>query len=572
MKFWNHKKLLVLAFFAIIAVLLGIISFRTRGPVRVRPHSVTDISDGWTLNNKGVTTKNVNVSTADISVVNEKEMVLISRTLEDLGADNLCLSFYSIHSIVYVYLDHELIYSYGKNYYDAKSIVPKKHHYIPLGSGYQGKLLTISYTGTFDGCFSGLSPVTIGTRHDLHTEALYSAKTGIVSGFFMFTLGLMLITLSPYLFLYHNRDLRIFFSGLISLMLGTFILSYYGIFDLLVNNDLLNTFLEYASLYNIPTAILGYLMSTFSGKEKKCFKYMFIFDVVLFLSSAVLHYTKLKLISAFTPVLHVAAASEFFLSTVIIANYYKNKKKDLIPGVAASESFFLGGIIAFMFLSLVDIGRYDYLKYRRGTGEANISLTGFTLGALIFVFCLLVSYLLYNIFSPNIDYMQSQMINLAYTDPLTGLSNRARCEQMITMLTEEHATYTIISLDLNKLKQVNDTLGHHEGDRLITGFSTILTDCFWDANLIGRMGGDEFIVILLEDRALNVTRRIHELYALINEWNHKEQNFKYSVSYGYAYSYEVPSGSAQEVYMLADNRMYEMKREHQAQDEGVVTV
>jgi GGDEF domain-containing protein len=50
---------------------------------------------------------------------------------------------------------------------------------------------------------------------------------------------------------------------------------------------------------------------------------------------------------------------------------------------------------------------------------------------------------------------------------------------------------------------------------------------------------------------------------MINDWNHKEQVFQYSASYGYAYSYEVPSGSAQEVYMLADSRMYEMKREHQ---------
>ncbi len=130
------------------------------------------------------------------------------------------------------------------------------------------------------------------------------------------------------------------------------------------------------------------------------------------------------------------------------------------------------------------------------------------------------------------------------------------------MLSEERNIYTLISFDLNRLKHVNDTLGHHEGDRLLTGFSTILSECFWDANLIGRMGGDEFIVILIEEHSLNCTKRIHELYSILDEWNRKEQAFKYSVSYGYAYSYEVPSGSAKEVYMLADSRMYEMKREH----------
>ena len=85
-----------------------------------------------------------------------------------------------------------------------------------------------------------------------------------------------------------------------------------------------------------------------------------------------------------------------------------------------------------------------------------------------------------------------------------------------------------------------------------------------EANLVGRMGGDEFIVILTEERSLNTTRRIHDFYSLMSDWNHKEIMFQYSASYGYAYSYEVPTGSAQEVYMLADSRMYEMKKEHQS--------
>lgn len=223
-----------------------------------------------------------------------------------------------------------------------------------------------------------------------------------------------------------------------------------------------------------------------------------------------------------------------------------------------------------MLFSILDIIRYNCEKYGLVKGRNSNYLFGFTTGALIFVLSLLVSYFFYNIYSSNIDSMQSRIINLAYIDALTGLANRTRCEQMMKMLTEEHGTYAMISLDLNKLKHVNDTLGHNEGDRLLTGFATILSDAFWDANLIGRMGGDEFLVILLEDRVFNVSKRIHDLYSLINEWNNKEQMFKYSASYGYAYSYEVPSGSASEVYMLADNRMYEMKREHHNENKEVL--
>lgn len=548
---------------ALLALFMILIAVNSRKTFKIAAESPINISDGWTINNRGVVSENQNCTYSDIGVINEKEIVLISKTLDDFGINNPCLTFYSIHSIVYVYLDHKLIYSYGKDFYDAKSVVPKRHHHISLGSNYQGKLLTISFTGSGPAAFSGLSSVFVGNRFDMLVQDIYQVKISFFSGFFMFTLGVILIILSPYLFLFHDNDTRIFFSGLISLLLGVYVMSFYGIIDLLVNNALLNTFLEYATLYNIPTAILGYLMSTFTGNEKKWFKFMFLFDVALFLLSVILHYSHLAIIYEFTPILHVVAGVQFVITAVILRNYYKNKKKDSLPGASDSENFFLVGLVIFMSLAIVDIIRYNYQKYSHGAGEPSASLTGLTYGALAFVFCLLVSYLFYNIFSKNADSMQSQIINLAYTDPLTGLSNRARCEQMINALSEEHGTYTIISLDLNKLKFVNDTLGHHEGDRLITGFSTILTECFWDANLIGRMGGDEFIVILMEDRALGVTKRIHELYALISEWNRKEQNFQYSTSYGYAYSYEVPSGSAKEVYMLADNRMYEMKREHQ---------
>jgi diguanylate cyclase (GGDEF)-like protein len=217
-----------------------------------------------------------------------------------------------------------------------------------------------------------------------------------------------------------------------------------------------------------------------------------------------------------------------------------------------------------MIASLIDIVIYNYNKYFSAAGETNSNITITTIGALIFVSCLLISYLYYNIYSSNFETMQSHIVNLAYTDALTGLANRARCEQVMAVLSEDRSTYTIVSLDLNKLKQVNDTLGHHEGDRLIVGFATILSECFWDANLIGRMGGDEFIVVMTDEHALNCTKRIHELYNIISEWNSKEQSFQYSTSYGYAYSYEVPNGLASEVYMLADSRMYEMKKEHRS--------
>lgn len=571
MKYQKAIKIFLLSFAVIILILIAIFSVKMMDLIVTPPDSVISLDDGWTIGCKGQLFHCDDISEADIGVVNEFEKVIISRTLDDVGFDNPCLSFYSIHALVYVYLDEKLIYDFGMDYYLARSTVPKKSHYISLGNDYAGKTLTIQLIGGRNASFSGLSNIFLGERDDILTLDFHKSSIPIAVGAFLFTLGIILIILSPYLFIYHSNDLRIFFSGLISIMLGIYVMSYYRVFDLLLDNSLNNTIFEYASLYNIPTVIVGYLMSVYNGKTKKIFAGLFVLDIGFFLSSIVVHFSHIARFSDFTHVLHIVSEIEFVISVFLIFRDYIAHRNDKVKNIFAADNIFVFGLVAFMLFSVIDIVRYNILKYGHGGGETNASLTGFTLGALIFVVCLMISYLYYSLFSSNIASMQSKIADLAYTDALTGLSNRARCEQVMQMLSSQHSTYAIISLDLNRLKQVNDTLGHHEGDRLLTGFATILSDCFWDANLVGRMGGDEFIVILMEDRTLNLTKRIHELYSIISDWNHKEQVFQYSVSYGYSYSFEVPNSSANEVYMLADNRMYEMKREHHGKEDQEVT-
>ncbi len=571
MKYWKLPKYIVLLITLSIIILVVVALSYSSSDIIKDINTVTALNDNWTIELDGRVLENVDITVADIGVIDELDTVVISRKLEDAGLDNPCLTFSTIHAVTDVYLDDELIYTFAHDYYDKKNSVPKKHHHISLGNYYQGKTLTIKLMGGRKAAFSGLSSVYLGARSDILAKEFLDSMVPLTTGLFLFTLGIMLIVLSPYLFVFHNHDLRIFFSGLTSLVLAIYIMGFNGIFDIFINNSMLNTIFEFSTLYNIPTVVLGYLMSSFAGRIKKIFTGLFIFDVFLFLSSIVLHFTKIARFADFTVVLHVVAASECIFSIFVIIRHYLAQKNEGPTHAYSSDNVFMAGLITFMLLSILDIVRYNLHKYTPGSGEAHIALTGFTFGALVYVTSLLLSYFYYNINSTNMNTMQSKIKSIAYTDALTGLSNRARCEQMMTMLSKERGTFAIISLDLNKLKQVNDTLGHHEGDRLITGFSTILSETFWDANLIGRMGGDEFMVILLEDRTLNLTKRIHEFYSLINEWNNKEQVFKYSASYGYAYSYEVPNGSAKEVYMLADNRMYEMKREqHDHEDKEVM--
>lgn len=84
---------------------------------------------------------------------------------------------------------------------------------------------------------------------------------------------------------------------------------------------------------------------------------------------------------------------------------------------------------------------------------------------------------------------------LATSDELTGLHNRRwLAEELERWCTDESRSFAVCYLDLNGFKEVNDTLGHRQGDRLLVHMADRLRAAFDDADAIVRMGGDEFVV------------------------------------------------------------------------------
>ena len=139
--------------------------------------------------------------------------------------------------------------------------------------------------------------------------------------------------------------------------------------------------------------------------------------------------------------------------------------------------------------------------------------------------------------------------------------NRAKCMQYMASI---EVPYAIVSLDLDRLKYVNDTYGHLEGDRMIKAFAALLNKSFEGATLIGRTGGDEFLVAFENPAADVCDKCIRALEKNMDEFNKDHDRFTLSASSGYAYSTEAPNGNFEDIFYLADTRMYEMKETHHA--------
>jgi diguanylate cyclase (GGDEF)-like protein len=99
-----------------------------------------------------------------------------------------------------------------------------------------------------------------------------------------------------------------------------------------------------------------------------------------------------------------------------------------------------------------------------------------------------------------------EMEHIAAQDPLTGLSNRRVVERHIETRIRSAQVFSVISLDLNGFKKLNDTYGHLAGDDLLKQFATELRTLFRSHDIVGRMGGDEFIVLVDGDLSIASAR------------------------------------------------------------------
>jgi diguanylate cyclase (GGDEF)-like protein len=157
-----------------------------------------------------------------------------------------------------------------------------------------------------------------------------------------------------------------------------------------------------------------------------------------------------------------------------------------------------------------------------------------------------------------------ELRTLSISDELTGLYNRrgfyVLAEQQIKIARRAGRGMLLASADLDGLKGINDDFGHHEGDRALVDAAQILRESFRESDIIARMGGDEFVILMTEKHEISAQVLLGRVSRNLEAYNRKvTRPYPFSISVGIASFDPKEPISLNELLVRADKSMYETK-------------
>jgi diguanylate cyclase (GGDEF)-like protein/PAS domain S-box-containing protein len=161
--------------------------------------------------------------------------------------------------------------------------------------------------------------------------------------------------------------------------------------------------------------------------------------------------------------------------------------------------------------------------------------------------------------------LEEEIRSLSLTDELTGLNNRRGfihlAEQELKLANRNNRSMLLFFGDVDHLKLINDSLGHAQGDMALKDISTILKECFREADIMARIGGDEFVVLTLDDSRDSADAMTHRVEAALEVCNQQpDRAYQLTLSLGVAHYDPASPTTLDELLAKADSQMYLQKQ------------
>lgn len=469
------------------------------------------------------------------------------------GDGNYSLFSSAYNCVVTVQYQERILFSYGEEPYEKGQQIGNVFICADIPDDAWGNVVEIKLRNVDYSTSESIPPVKIYRSSDRNAFLLDGSKSiYFMSVTFLVTSCIVLILILCWR---NNKILRNRGLVLILLISSTMLWSmgYQKLFFVTEDNSPLICNIEYIGISITPLSFCLFMYETETGKKiKKILRIELFFYLLLFVTCLLLNFlTENYHYCRTLPFVHASIITAFL--TVAVYFIVENSPKDKYI-----KNFRIGTIV---FAVFVTVDMIVYYLVAKGIINQNISFLPFGLSAYILI--LSFSYLNY-----IIDFMiefkdKERLQKLAYTDGMTGVSNRRACLDRISALNSSVSPYGVVFVDVNNLKLANDKYSHDVGDKLICMMAESLSVSFGNECFIGRYGGDEFIVCMnsVKNMKEEIEKKLKDFQHILDGVNNKQIfPFEVSAACGYALSSDNPGKSADEILGIADQNMYENKK------------
>lgn len=458
-----------------------------------------------------------------------------------------------------VKLDGQTIYTFNDSRYEQhKNVAKRRIHVINLPSDYNFKEITLQMT-IKGNKYSNyiLNDVYIGSKGAIFNRLVESESFNIIGITLSFILGISLNIMGIIASIKKASKVNeLFYIGIFAIMSGMYALSEGSVLLALTNNTYLINIIAFTMLLLIPIPILFIIIENTKRKYRKPLYVILFIMIIDYFIQSILTFLQVCDYERMINITHgTIAIGMLVVIYVCIKSWSESNKKG---------KYFVLSIFP------ISVGAItDMILYRSGLARYNGLF--FQVGLLIFLMIQTVIIVDKYFSYYSLSVKSTMYEKMAFTDMMTSIGNRAAFEEKITRIDKElknsSNNFNLVwcfEFDINNLKEVNDNIGHQNGDKLIIDLAELIDKIFGSCGDCYRTGGDEFVVITCNVPQEIIESKVKDFYDKLEESN-RYKEVKLSVAIGYdKFNYETQQ-SILEVISKVDSLMYENKRKMKAE-------
>ena len=507
-----------------------------------------DFSEGWTLSQPDGSRSEM---TFPYDYPDGNPDIQIVRTLPQVP-DHAVLLVMGNYKSMTAYVDGEEIFHALPSVFGM--VKTDMGHYvalIPLNAEHSGKEIALHITERSSGYRSEIQYIRLTSAAQygfqiLEENSLHLIFSIVMLVFAAVSLGAWLVLAGKNTVLPKGSYHSLLWIALFAASIGTWFFTEAYVWAISAGTFAASGTLSYIALSMMPVSLLGVFKSVCTESPASLRRIVSVAKIMLVTEWA-LFLTGLADFSEMLILLH----AECVVAVGIVAVFMVWKR----------ELFFGGGMIRYGAWALLGMVLITVVSYCLGK-----SWLLWALATALFILASVMISTFVKLSRTIKDIAQTkQYKEYALTDIMTGLQSRYaytvfEARQKIGLPSNN---LHLVFLDIDKLKETNDTLGHAAGDEMIVAASKCIKDAFGDVAECFRMGGDEFLVAMTAETEA-VRERIALFDRLISRWSGRYVN-SLTISYGVAAANEYPGMNFEELLKTADNKMYRHKKHQNGQ-------